>query len=464
MVDRILNWFRGLTGPSGRERSTRSGDRSADFSERRDTGPSDPGEGVVLGDLADADTYDEPEADATRQRETPGASGASTDEFVSGGYTGDPVDQEEVEEAAEPEEDIVSPRSDLDDTSGDDDGGASDYVHGAEPLDEADNVHDAVGRRSADDDTSELDEGIVDRSGVVDRSMEGDTDYVVAGYPSEAIDDIDIRDTDDIGVYDADSIDDVGEGDDADFSDDTTNLGLADSDTMAGIDTEASDASGFTPVSSDDVGVGVSVEVDDMDLIADSDDATDPSLQGSSDVPGPDEGEIGEGVQSFASTADRDVLADMQDTAASGSDTGATSYVDDVEGLGSDPSSADDPTSVGISSAVVEEEIASSSSTTSGSTEDVGLPDSPVVGESGAASAAMPAGGSAQAGSGGQARAGAVRGDGTNACPADYPIKGNATSKIYHIPGRASYDATIPEWCFATEDDAVNAGYRAPKR
>lgn len=60
--------------------------------------------------------------------------------------------------------------------------------------------------------------------------------------------------------------------------------------------------------------------------------------------------------------------------------------------------------------------------------------------------------------------AGAVRGDGSHSCPAEYPIKGNAGSMIYHSPGRSSYDATIAEWCFATEEDALKAGFRAPKR
>jgi hypothetical protein len=59
---------------------------------------------------------------------------------------------------------------------------------------------------------------------------------------------------------------------------------------------------------------------------------------------------------------------------------------------------------------------------------------------------------------------GSVAGDGTRTCPAEYPIKGNGGSMIYHVPGTASYDATIPEWCFATEDDAIGAGYRAPRR
>lgn len=59
--------------------------------------------------------------------------------------------------------------------------------------------------------------------------------------------------------------------------------------------------------------------------------------------------------------------------------------------------------------------------------------------------------------------AGAVRGDGTGVCPADFPIKGNASSRIYHRPTDHSYAPTIPEFCFATEADAKKAGFRAPK-
>jgi hypothetical protein len=57
----------------------------------------------------------------------------------------------------------------------------------------------------------------------------------------------------------------------------------------------------------------------------------------------------------------------------------------------------------------------------------------------------------------------AVRGDGTNVCPDDHPIKGNAASMIFHAPGRASYDRTIAEFCFASVEAAERAGYRAPK-
>jgi hypothetical protein len=59
---------------------------------------------------------------------------------------------------------------------------------------------------------------------------------------------------------------------------------------------------------------------------------------------------------------------------------------------------------------------------------------------------------------------GAVAGDGTRTCPVDYPVKGNGGSMIYHLPGTSSYDNTIPEWCFATEDSAIAAGFRAPRR
>jgi methylphosphotriester-DNA--protein-cysteine methyltransferase len=59
---------------------------------------------------------------------------------------------------------------------------------------------------------------------------------------------------------------------------------------------------------------------------------------------------------------------------------------------------------------------------------------------------------------------GSVVGDGTHDCPAGYPIKGNASSRIYHMPGQSAYEVTEPEFCFATEDAATAAGYRAAKR
>ncbi len=68
------------------------------------------------------------------------------------------------------------------------------------------------------------------------------------------------------------------------------------------------------------------------------------------------------------------------------------------------------------------------------------------------------------AGGGPHVPAGAVVGDNTAECPPEYPIKGNATSMIYHQPGQPNYDRTIAEFCFASEHDAEAAGYRPPRR
>ena len=50
-----------------------------------------------------------------------------------------------------------------------------------------------------------------------------------------------------------------------------------------------------------------------------------------------------------------------------------------------------------------------------------------------------------------------------NACPRKAPIKGNRGDEwIYHLPsGDPFYRATNPEECFASEDGAKKAGYRA---
>jgi hypothetical protein len=57
-------------------------------------------------------------------------------------------------------------------------------------------------------------------------------------------------------------------------------------------------------------------------------------------------------------------------------------------------------------------------------------------------------------------------------CPESHPIKGNRAGRqeerpedpIYHTRQSRWYNATVPEECFATEADAINAGYRAPLR
>ena len=55
--------------------------------------------------------------------------------------------------------------------------------------------------------------------------------------------------------------------------------------------------------------------------------------------------------------------------------------------------------------------------------------------------------------------AGAVRGDGTATCPDEFPVKGNASSMLYHSPGSPAYNRTIPEFCFTSTDAAEAAGF-----
>ena len=49
-------------------------------------------------------------------------------------------------------------------------------------------------------------------------------------------------------------------------------------------------------------------------------------------------------------------------------------------------------------------------------------------------------------------------------CPVSHPIKGNADSGIFHVPGGMSYDRTVPERCYATAADAEADGFRQAKR
>lgn len=48
-------------------------------------------------------------------------------------------------------------------------------------------------------------------------------------------------------------------------------------------------------------------------------------------------------------------------------------------------------------------------------------------------------------------------------CPALYPVKANAESGIFHVPGQRYYERTDPERCFATPEDAAAQGFRASK-
>lgn len=53
---------------------------------------------------------------------------------------------------------------------------------------------------------------------------------------------------------------------------------------------------------------------------------------------------------------------------------------------------------------------------------------------------------------------------GTYSCPSNKPIKGNAQSGIYHMPYGQYYNKTMPERCFANEQEAKDAGFRKSSR
>ena len=49
------------------------------------------------------------------------------------------------------------------------------------------------------------------------------------------------------------------------------------------------------------------------------------------------------------------------------------------------------------------------------------------------------------------------------ACPDGYPIKANANSGIFHVPGGRFYERTVPERCYVDEASAEADGYRRSK-
>lgn len=58
---------------------------------------------------------------------------------------------------------------------------------------------------------------------------------------------------------------------------------------------------------------------------------------------------------------------------------------------------------------------------------------------------------------------GAVHSGGQVDCPPEYPIKGNAQSKIYHTPESRVYAQTIAEYFFASTEAAEAAGFHPPR-
>ena len=49
-------------------------------------------------------------------------------------------------------------------------------------------------------------------------------------------------------------------------------------------------------------------------------------------------------------------------------------------------------------------------------------------------------------------------------CPSDFPIKGNADSRMYHTPDSPFYHRTKAELCFANEEAAKKNGYYSAVR
>jgi hypothetical protein len=49
-------------------------------------------------------------------------------------------------------------------------------------------------------------------------------------------------------------------------------------------------------------------------------------------------------------------------------------------------------------------------------------------------------------------------------CPDSHPIKGNAGSMIFHVPGGRSYERTHAERCYCTAQHAEDDGFRQAKR
>jgi hypothetical protein len=49
-------------------------------------------------------------------------------------------------------------------------------------------------------------------------------------------------------------------------------------------------------------------------------------------------------------------------------------------------------------------------------------------------------------------------------CPGTHPVKGNRSSRIYHVPGGRYYESTRAERCFCDAEAAEADGYRPAKR
>lgn len=62
------------------------------------------------------------------------------------------------------------------------------------------------------------------------------------------------------------------------------------------------------------------------------------------------------------------------------------------------------------------------------------------------------------------ATTGWVEPDAGGGCPVGYAVKAKQSSKIFHVPGGASYDRTTPDRCYASSAAAEADGLRQAKR
>jgi hypothetical protein len=59
--------------------------------------------------------------------------------------------------------------------------------------------------------------------------------------------------------------------------------------------------------------------------------------------------------------------------------------------------------------------------------------------------------------------ASAVEPNEDGSCPVSHPVKGKLSSGIYHVPGGANYERTVPDRCYVDETAAERDGLRRSK-
>jgi hypothetical protein len=80
-----------------------------------------------------------------------------------------------------------------------------------------------------------------------------------------------------------------------------------------------------------------------------------------------------------------------------------------------------------------------------------------------ASSPSAPTGTAAEAAPASRAEAAWVDPEG-RVCPPSHPIKGKLKSRLFHAPGMFAYDRTIPDRCYASEDEAAADGLSRARR